>query len=476
MKKITFVFIFITFLAAGQDFTDVTGNLPQLQDGFCAWGDYDSDGDIDLYYTGYLNASNPGGGGLYQYDNGDFVLVENSGLPQLKQGEADWADIDGDGDLDIVIMGYNDNTYDASTDVYINNGNGTFSASNSGIINVYWGDVHFVDVNNDQKPDVAITGTETEGYTSVTKIYKNNGNGTFTEIQASITPVNVGTIKFADYDNDGDQDFVLNGNSTIDDVPYTKIWKNNGDETFTETTIALAQLWTGDMEWFDANNDSYIDLIISGSNSSSDSEIHLYLNNGDGTFTEKSFIGESVDEGDIVTADFDNDGDIDIFLNGKHQSGSSSNYVAHLYINYGDATFTENTSTDLLAVSNGDADAADYDNNDLPDLFVTGNRESGSSVYGYAALYKNGETTEIVITNSSKDFKIYPNPATENLFIENLNDNTFQLKILDITGKIIYQNNDNKSLKIKVTDYPKGVYFVKIKQENKTIVHKILVK
>jgi len=481
MRKITFLFLLSNFITYAQEFNDITGNLPQLIDGFCAWGDFDEDGDGDLYYTGLLNSTNPGGGGLYKNDNGEFVLIENSGLPQLKQGEADWADFDGDGDLDIIIMGYSDDAYDAITDIYINNGNGTFSAADSGIMSMYFGDVHFIDINNDNKPDVAITGTETEEYTYITKIYKNNGDGTLTALPAEALPdfpsIYLGIIKFADYDNDGYQDFIISGLDAESNIPYSAIWKNNGDETFTLTNIPVAQLWMSDAEWFDANNDTYVDLVISGSNGSSDSEIHLYLNNGDGSFNEISFLGESILEGDLVTADFDGDGSIDIFETGRHVVSGTSNYVAHLYLNNGSASFSEYTEFDFLAVSKGDADAYDFDNNDLPDLFVTGDHESGSDVTGYAALYKNGETpTEIERNYLPEDFKIYPNPATDSLYIENFNNDAYQIKILDITGKIVYQNNNNQQLKIKVSDYPKGVYFVKIKQEEKTIVHKILIK
>ncbi len=74
-----------------QDFTDETGNLPQLQMSIIAWGDYDGDGDLDLYLSGQDSNYNQTGK-LYRNDNGTLTEVTGTGLPALTLGKAVWVD------------------------------------------------------------------------------------------------------------------------------------------------------------------------------------------------------------------------------------------------------------------------------------------------------------------------------------------------------------------------------------------------
>ncbi len=472
MKKITLLLLLITNYTFAQTFTDVTGSLPQLTFGFSAWGDFDGDGDADLYYTGNLNA-NSMGGGLYENDNGTFTLVTNSGLPLLDNGEADWADYDGDGDLDIVIAGYDETATAAFADVYTNNGNGTFTVSDSGITGMYMGNVQFVDINNDGHPDVAITGMETTGWTNLTQIYKNNGNGTFSLLSGTSFPsVNIGKMKFADYDGDNYLDFVLNGWNNANNTPYTKVWKNNGDETFTEQTLGFAQLWLGDMEWADYDADGDQDLIISGT-SSADSEMHLYVNNGDGTFTENAHIGnfDMVHQSEIEWADFNQDGHLDVFIMGRHYDSNSEYYSAKLYLGDG-SIFTEYTGFTFPGYIYGNVDVADYDNNGYPDIFATGDDTNG---FGNAKLYQNGSSGAIH-SELANQFEIYPNPAHDFVNIKSTNDDAFSVKIYDFTGKLVMRNQANGSINMPIADLPKGVYLIKVTEKTDSFMQKLIVK
>ncbi len=471
MKKITLLLVLTGFYVFGQSFTDATGSLPQLEYSFSAWGDYDGDGDLDLFYTGFLNANNPGGGGLFQNDNGTFTFVDGSGLPQYDYGEADWADFDGDGDMDIVIMGYEESTGTAKADIYLNNNDGTFSAANSGIMGVYLGDVHFVDVNNDGNIDVAITGMETTGWTNIVKIYLNNGNGTLTESSNTFPSLNIGSLKFADFDADGDVDMVLNGWENTTNTPYTKIWTNDGSGIFTESNIALAQLWLGDMEWADVDNDGNIDLLITGT-ASSDSEMHLYMNDGAGNLIEDPhFAFTPVHQSEIVFADFDNDGDLDLFLMGRHYDTNAEFYASYLYMN-NNGVFTENTSFSFVAAIYGDADAGDYDNNGFPDLFICGNDVNG---FGNGKLYHNGPNN--AIQNALSDaYQIYPNPATDILYVRPGNNHNYSITISDITGHVIYQNQSDSRISIDISDFATGIYLVNITEGKNNFARKLIVK
>ena len=474
MKKITFILLFSVWFTYGQMFVDANAGFPQLSESFSAWGDFDGDGDMDLYFVGKLDANDPDFGGLYENDNGSFTLVQNSGLPQYSLGEADWGDADGDGDMDLLIIGYRETTSSAYGDVYLNNGNGTFSAANSGITGVYMGDAHFVDINNDGNPDIAITGMETTGWTNLTKIYVNDGTANFTEIATTLPSLNIGKMKFADYDNDGYLDFVINGWENTTNTPYTRIWKNNGDETFSENTNVtnLPDLWLGDMEWGDVNGDGNADLFISGT-TAADSQMFLYINDGNGNFNQdSSFNFTPVHQSEAEFADYDNDGDLDLFITGRHYSTAGSEfYLSKLYLNT-NGVFAEDNTTNFAATIYGNVDVADYDNNGTPDIFISGSKDNGS---GTGILYKNTAVGSIN-DNLADNFEIYPNPAVNFVNIKSNNTKQFFVDITDITGKNIYHGLKQNFVHINLMPFPSGIYFVKISEGKDRFVRKLIVR
>ena len=469
MKKITFLFLLTGFWVFGQDFVDVTGSLPQLTFGFSAFGDYDGDGDLDLYYTGQLNA-NSNGGGLYHNDSGTFSLVTNSGLPILNTGAADWGDVDGDGDMDLVIMGYDNNA--GVTDVYVNNGNGTFTASNAGLHNSYMGDVVFGDYDNDGDLDIALTGMETTNWTFFSKVYENDGNGNFSESNLNLPPMNYGKIKFVDFDNDGDIDITLGGWNDTTNTPYTKVWQNDGSQNFTELNLGFPQLWLGDFEWGDVDGDGDLDFVITGT-PNQDSEAHLMLNNNN-TFTDDPHfnITGAHRVASIELADFDVNGSLDVFITGVNVAGSNENLIAKLYENNGSGLFVENTNESFAAVQYCDADAADYDNDGETDLFITG---VDANFFGVGKLYHNEHPNSISEDFANK-FTIYPNPAHDILNISNQAQFNYNVQITDLTGKSIFNQPVEGNIRIDVSNFPTGMYLVKISDHKNSFVQKLIIK
>ncbi len=139
-------------------------------------------------------------------------------------------------------------------------------------------------------------------------------------------------IAVGDYNNDGFDDFYACS-------PYGKnqLYRNNGDETFTEVGEELAVTLSEDTYsqsavWGDINNDGWLDLYVAN-NSSKDK---LFLNNGDATFTEISFEAGIVNEAkpkSVNMADINNDGFLDIYLSNFYSENA-------LFLNNGDLTFT----------------------------------------------------------------------------------------------------------------------------------------
>jgi hypothetical protein len=471
MKQL-FTLIALSFFSVvfAQTFDIIGSELPQLANSISSFGDADGDGDLDLYLAGFDPSYNSVGG-LYLYEDGTYSLSTFSNLPILSLGVARWSDIDADGDLDVVLMGFDGASGTGVLDIYLND-SGVFTALNAGLYPGYMGDVAVVDFNNDSHLDIAMTGF---GDAWETKLYKNNGDTTFTEMTSvSLPPMNMGHIKFADYDNDGNQDFVLNGlNETTDDY-YTVIYKNNGDETFTEETgIELMQRWIGDMDWGDFNNDGNIDLVISGTGGESGMERNtvVYKNNGDGSFTNINATIMGVSHSALAWEDFDNDGLLDLLVLGTFTTPGEGNYIREIYKNNGDETFSPSTYTELSTCYYGDADTGDIDGDGKIDIVITGFDQSDVAA---THVYKNTTTVGINEQNIF-EFNMYPNPNTNRLLtIDCQFDVT--VSIVNLTGAIVYNSDINQHSSINLSHLNAGTYIVSVESDKATLSKKLILK
>ncbi len=480
MKKFTFLMLTIISMNISAQFTDITGTVPGFSFAVSAFGDADGDGDLDLYLSGMDNGYTISGG-LFIYDatSESYTLSTTANIPAVYMGSADWGDIDGDGDLDIVIMGQNA-SYTDITEIYKNNNDGTFTAMNAGLEAAEQGEVKFCNLNNDSHLDVSISAISgAQNNPRITKLYKNDGNGALTELTSvSLPGMNYGRIKWADYDNDGDQDFVLSGyddNGGGSGTFYTKIFTNNGNETFTDSGISLHQGWLGDTEWGDYNGDGNIDLVLSGTGGSgTDRFTLLYKNNGNGTFTELNPGFEAVSHSGLEWADFDNDGDLDLFLTGSTSAPGAGTGVTHIYINEGGDNFTDLSGLSLSTSAYGDVDSGDIDGDGKIDLVIAGydNAFDPSS-----KIYKNDGSLNIS-TNIADSFSIYPNPTTGTIYVSNNGNQTYSVKIIDILGKTVL-NKQNISATVKTIDLDnlkKGIYLIQIEQNDQLHTQKLILR
>ena len=226
--------------------------------------------------------------------------------------------------------------------------------------------------------------------------FHNNGDGTFSDHTAKSGLQNqLGGLNMiqADYNNDGCIDIlVLRG---AWEFPQRKsLLRNNCDGTFTDVTVAagLADPATSTQTavWADTDNDGYLDLFVGNEKTPS----QLFHNNGDGTFKDVSH-SAGVDRvaftKSVVAADYDNDGYVDFYvsnLNGDH----------FLYHNNHDGTFTD-VAAEAGVKKPWQSFAAwffDYDNDGLPDLFVTSYYVSTEeTLRSYMGLAPNAETLKL---------------------------------------------------------------------------------
>jgi hypothetical protein len=230
-------------------------------------------------------------------------------------------------------------------------------------------------------------------------LYKNNGDGTFSDVteKAGVAAAGLFAMGVAagDYDNDGFADLYV--------VGYARsiLYHNNGNGTFTDVTgkagVANHGKWGSSAAWFDYDRDGRLDLAIANyldftpetnlicveqghrsychPNKYRGQTPTLYHNNGDGTFTDvsrASKIGLKPGNGlGIVAFDFNADGWTDVFI----ANDSMENF---LFANRGNGTFDEigieagvALSEDGKAEAGMGVDAADYDGDGRPDIFLT---------------------------------------------------------------------------------------------------------
>ena len=366
-KKYFFALFFIgvIFTSKGQllftDLSDQYGFDDLGTNRGIAIGDYDSDGDDDIYISrqGQSNIlyRNNGGGSFTDVSSSAGVDYDGATHASL------WGDFNNDGHLDLYLG----NRIEANI-LYQNNGDGTFTnvAEAAGVD--YGGKPRAVlaaDIDLDGLLDIYVANLIEEN-----ALYHNNGDGTFTNIiatsGASDPQLSMGAV-FFDYDNDGDPDLYL----THDGNQPNILLQNDGTGNFTDVSVLSGTNYAGlgmGVDFGDINNDGWLDLYITNLAANT-----LYLNNGDGTFSDISDAAMVTDPGmgwGTTFLDFDNDGWQDIYMVNDSYFSPLPNI---LYRNNGDNTFeivSENSPIASMYGSYGTA-CTDLDLDGKVEVFVT---------------------------------------------------------------------------------------------------------
>jgi len=341
-----------------------TGDLPAIRPDFTNYnGDFRSFALWDVQNNRIVLFRSDGiwAGSIIENQTPVFTEVTNN-LTNLREGPADWGDFDNDGDLDLVISGA-DNSNVCRTIIYRNDGNGVFTDINAGIIGVRFGSVSWGDYNNDGYLDIALIGFT--GSQSIAKIYKNNGDNTFTDINANLFGCHYSSTEWGDYDNDGDLDLALSGG--YQETNLTKLYRNDGNDTFVEVPAGLQSGYGSCIAWGDYDNDRDLDMLFHTVPVSYSYATKVYRNDGNGIFTDINADLMAVD-GPCEWGDLNNDGFLDIIISGHTNTNP---YVTRIYRNNGDGTFTLVNSS-LIGTYWGTLALGDYDNDGDLDIVHAG--------------------------------------------------------------------------------------------------------
>jgi hypothetical protein len=229
--------------------------------------DYDNDGDMDLYFT-----SQAGENKLYSNDaDGTFTDVTAiagiGGNSTTQDQQALWGDFDKDGDLDLFVAVNNSNSAFANSKYYTQNVDHTFTETTAtaiGNISMTTVDAVVGDYDGDGDLDIFIAGSVDNN-----KLLQNDGTGKFTDVTLSAgvagnSAAKIYGAEFADIDSDGDLDIITTGVNT------TTIYLNNGNGTFSDATTAsgISNAVAGrDIAVVDIDGDTDNDLVVISSSS-----------------------------------------------------------------------------------------------------------------------------------------------------------------------------------------------------------------
>ncbi|MFO7033127.1 hypothetical protein B9T07_25595, partial [Limnospira fusiformis CCALA 023] len=334
-----------------------------------ATADFNGDGHIDILLTGQSD-SGPISQVYLNDRSGRFTQATNISLTGVGYSSVATGDFNGDGDIDILLTG-RDSGNNPISRVYLNDGSGGFTeATNISLTGVGYSSVATGDFNGDGDIDILLTGEDSDsGF--ISQVYLNDGSGGFTEAtNISLIGVAASSVATADLNGDGYIDILLTGQDSSDNF-ISRVYLNDGSGEFTEATnISLTGVYNGSVATADFNGDGHIDILLTGLDSSNNRISRVYLNDGSGGFTEATNISlTGVDFSSVATGDFNGDGDIDILLTGED---SDSGFISQVYLNDGSGGFTEATNISLIGVAASSVATADFNGDGDIDILLTG--------------------------------------------------------------------------------------------------------
>ncbi|MGJ0606845.1 Calx-beta domain-containing protein [Cylindrospermopsis raciborskii] len=244
---------------------------------------------------------------------------------------------------------------------------------------VRFSSVAWADYDGDGNQDFLLTGYSSSG--PIAKLYRNTGNGFEEDTNVSLPGVYYSSVAWADYDGDGKQDFLLTGFSS-DFPPIAKLYRNTGNGFEDKTPKDLPGVSDSSVAWADYDGDGKQDFLLTGFSSDFTPIAKLYRNTVNGFQEDTTVPLPGVAGSSVAWADYNGDGKQDFLL-----TGYSSDFtpIAKLYRNTGNG-FEEDTNVSLPGVYYSSVAWADYDGDGKQDFLLTG---FSSDFPPIAKLYRN---------------------------------------------------------------------------------------
>ena len=403
--------------------------------------DIDNDGDLDAFVChdvdGNHNYRNDGNQNMVL----DFNLIETLNL--AGNYASLWVDYDNDGDTDMHLtkcrQGSTPGDPERTNAMYRNNGDGTYTevaaAINLDDNEQSWATV-WQDFDNDGDFDAFCVN-----HSDANRFYENDGTGVFTDIIAStgINPTDLGAWENhgADFDNDGYVD--------IFSEMARELYMNNGDMTFTGYDLGVPGFDEGAVG--DFNGDGYLDIGRAGD---------LWMNDG-GTNNWVKFALVGVESNlHGIGARITINGDWGIQIR-EVRSGTGYSHMSTLIAHFGLGTSTEIESV-LIEWPSGTVDLIENVDINSQHVFI-----EGENVLGTSDFALNG-------------ISLYPNPTSTMVNFSLKNIEGTPVRVIDVNGRTVLKTTISSDSNINVETLTNGVYFVQLQVENKDLSYKFVKK
>lgn len=480
--------------------------------------DYNNDGLLDIVMTG-LSYSDIVNYKLYIYLNtgSSFQLIEED-LGKI-YGAIDYGDFNNNGNLDFVTNGtqYVEGTGFVNKIDLFKNTDGAFEKSTLLTEGSQYGNLRLADFNNDNFLDLVQIGNDAD-FNPIFKVYQNI-EGELVEA-VSFEGIGSGNIEIADFNADGLLDIVAQGTDE-DYNPVLKVFFNQGDFVFSELDLTAEATSNSSgaktIAIGDLNSDGYNDFVTVGDDSDYNGFTKIFLYNPtDNSFdlvTENTGLLGIGGAGYVLLKDINNDSQLDLLVSGFADVDGEYTGVTRLYKNLSTAANTKPeppTSLEMevdenkllfswsgatddktpelglqyqlrIGTSPGGANIANYKVNtsswmlqldQLPENIYW----AVKSIDASKLFSDDSEEAEETILSTTKfnidQTAIYPNPAT----------NFFNVKAVDLKNIKIYSQDGKlllkteKSENININNLSNGIYIVRIETSKGQISKKLIVK
>jgi len=475
------------------------------------WVDIDNDGDNDLFVVSN-NASNR----LYLNDGNmnftDITVSSGISTATMQSWGGSWGDYNNDGYLDLFLSNRDIANGLQPNLLYRNNGNNTFTdvSSSAGISssNHLSFCSSFFDFNNDGWQDIYIAN---DRFTTSNILYKNNGNGTFTDVSASSGTniiMDAMSTTIDDYNNDGYLDIYITNTAS-----GNYFLRNNGDETFTNIASTSGTTFNS-IAWgavfLDADNDTDLDLYVSGMRDGTNGQLPsaFYENSGSGNFTipaNAGFANDTAESYSNAIGDINNDGLPDISVLNKEPrdnflwmntntdgnnwlkvilEGTTSNRMGigswieisingnkqYRYTLNGEGYTSQNSGAEIFGL--GNSTTIDY----VKITWLSGVEDILYNISSNQKLHIIEGSTLSASKDEKDNIVLFPNPSNGKVKIHT-NLNSYKITLYNILGsRILNRDNLKNNTNLDLTYLESGIYFIKIISSGKELVKKLIIR